>query len=130
MVALPNDSFWPRGDVISQRIIAVKKSIHQNRAAYVFQTRAETHREQRRPLLLDDYTPLTAWLLRQESLYRQQVAKPQPARPVSQPILNQSYTHVYHLHWGELPHNLIGNLAWKAVSFIGSFFDAWTAARA
>ena len=116
MVALPH-YVLPAGDVIQRRID--QKREEKRLAAH--------HADRRVPIA--SY-PLTAWLLRQEVLYRQQVTESQPVKPVSQPILNQSYTHVYHLRWGELPHNFIGNLAWKAVSFIGSFFDAWTAARA
>ena len=124
MLALANDYFWPHGDVISQRIIAVKKSIHQNRADYVFQSRAETHREQRRPLLLDDYTPIMSWLLRQEALYQEQVKKPQPKREKS-PLAatEQPVYHVYHLRKREVPRNVFYSALCKVVNYAGSFYD-------
>lgn len=102
----------PLGDVIQRRI--------DNRYN---QKRIEKHHEgHRAPLAC---SPLMPWLLHQERLYREQVAKSQPKHPYSQPIY-----HVYHLRHGELPHNFLGNLAWRAVSFIGSFFDAWSAIHA
>lgn len=120
MVALPTKShpaYILPFDVIQRRIDAKHDA-----------ARKAAHREQRRHLLQDEFVPVMPWLLKQEALYRK-VMKTQPAAHHSQPIAHPTYK-VYHLRRGELPHNFIGNLAWKAISFIGSFFDAWAAVRA
>lgn len=110
----------PMGDVIQRRI--------DNKYA---QKRIEKHHETRR-VPMASY-PVMPWLLNQEALVaavrsgQRRVVSQQEALEYGQVKISQPCKPRLNL---ELPHNSIGDLIWKVVSFIGRFFDAWHAAHA